>query len=195
MDIFAGNRFIIQSELTENEDALGIMDANMKPICYVKHEHSWKGPEGKAGEIMGKRSQMRTTDVRLEGIDGALLGEIHEIPTGLMRVIRKWNVYNAQGRLKGAVKEKPKFVGSDWVLDNVEGTTVATVKGDQKNHDYQVVTADKYQQAIARCSMINKDSYGVDLRVSNLDPFLVLNYVVVLDLVKTSMVFQRRRGF
>jgi uncharacterized protein YxjI len=192
MGIFAGSRFIILSELTEIKDALGIMDANMKPICYVKHKHSWKGPEGKAGTMIGKR--MRTTDVRFEGIDSALLGEIHETPTGIMRVTRKWNVYDAQGEFKGAVKEKPKFVGSEWVLENVEGTTVATVKGDQKNHNYQVITADKYQQAIARCSFVNKDSYGVDLMLSNLDPFLVLSYVVVLDLAKTSIVI-RGRGF
>lgn len=192
MDIFVGNNFIVQSGLIDSKDVLGIVDASMKPICYVKHEHSWKGPDGKAGAMIGKR--MRTTDVRFEGIDGAALGEIHETPTGIMRVIRKWNVYDVQGKFKGAVVEKPKFVGSDWVLENVEGTTVATVKGDQKNHDFQVVTADKYQQVLARCSVVNQDSCRVELMLSDFDPFFVLSYVVVLDLAKASMVI-RGRGF
>ncbi|MBZ5529771.1 MAG: hypothetical protein LAN71_17990 [Acidobacteriia bacterium] len=191
MDIFVGNNFIVQSGLIDSKDVLGIVDASMKPICYVKHEHSWKGPDGKAGAMIGKR--MRTTDVRFEGIDGAALGEIHENPDRY-HGNKKMERLRCARQFKGVVVEKPKFVGSDWVLENVEGTTVATVKGDQKNHDFQVVTADKYQQVLARCSVVNQDSCRVELMLSDFDPFFVLSYVVVLDLAKASMVI-RGRGF
>jgi uncharacterized protein YxjI len=186
MDIFGRTRFIVQRQLTDFKDTLGIMDADMKLLCYVKHQHSWKMPRVWKG--MPIASRVRTTDVRLEGIDGALLGEIHEIPTGTMRMIIRWEVYDEKGGFKGAVKEKPKFIGSDWVLENAEGNVVATIKGDRKKHDYEILTADRYEQAIARCFIISENSYGIDILLSNLDPFLVLSYIVVLDLAKMAIV-------
>lgn len=176
----------MQRQLAGFEDTLGIMDADMRLLCYVKHQHSWKMPQVWKG--MPITSRMRTTDVRLEGIDGALLGEIHEIPSGTMRVIRRWEVYDEKGDFKGAVKEKPKFIGSDWVLENAGGDVVAAIEGDRKKHDYEILTADRYKQTIARCFIISENSYGIDLLLSDLDPFLVLSYVVVLDLAKAAMV-------
>jgi hypothetical protein len=133
-------------------------------------------------------NRMQTTDVRLEGTDASLLGEIHEVPTGPMRVIRNWRIYNEKHEFKGAVKEKPKFIGSGWVLESPEEIVVATAKGDRKKHNYEVLTADRYMQTIARCSNIDDKSYGAEILLSNLDPFLVLCYIVVLDLAKTVYV-------
>jgi len=185
MDFFGRTRFIMQRQLAGFKDTLGIMDKDMKLLCCVKHQHSWKMPQVWKGMPIARR--MRTTDVRLEGIDGALLGEIHEIPTGTMRVIRRWEVYDEKGDFKGAVKEKPKFIGSDWLLENTEGDVVATTEGDRKKHNYEILTADRYKQTIARCFTISENSYGIDLLLSNLDPFIILSYIVVLDIAKDAM--------
>jgi uncharacterized protein YxjI len=175
----------MQRQLPGFEDTLGIMDADMNLLGYAKHQHSWKEPQD--WQSMGKRVWMKTTDVRLEGIDGTLLGEIHEFPTGMMRVVRRWEVYDGREAFKGAVKEKHKFIGSDWVLESTEGNVIAIAKGDRKKHDYEILTADRCEQAIARCSSISENSYWVDILLSNLDPFLVLSYIVVLDLAKSGI--------
>ena len=73
----------MKCESNNFEDTLDILDMDMNPLYHVKHQHSWKD--------MGLASRMKTTDVRLEEIDGTLLGEITEIPVPQMpiRVIRK----------------------------------------------------------------------------------------------------------
>ena len=185
-DIFANNRFIIQRKMTDGEDTLEIMDADMRHLCYVKHQHSRKTPKELFIPIAGG---MRVTDARLEEIDGSLLGEITEIPIDLMRATSKWLVYDEKGVFKGAVKEKPKFVGSDWVLESAEGDVVATIEGNRKKHNFEVLTADRYKQVIARCFNISESSYEVEILLSVLSPFLVLSYVIVLNLVETGHVF------
>lgn len=185
-DIFASNHFIIQRRIAGGEYTLEIMDANMKHLCYVKHQHSWKTPKELVIPIAGG---MRATDARLEGIDGSLLGEITEIPVGVMRVTSKWLVYDEKGVFKGAVKEKPKFVGSDWVLESAKGNVVATIEGNRKKPDFEVLTADRYKQVIARCFTVNENSYEVEILLSDLSPFLVLSYAIVLNLAETGHVF------
>jgi uncharacterized protein YxjI len=185
-DIFASNRFIIQRNMTDGEDTSEIMDADMRHLCNVKHQHSWKTPKELVIPIAGG---MRITEARLEGIDGSLLGEITEIPVGLMRVTSKWLVYDEKGVFKGAVKEKPKFVGSDWLLESREGNVVATIEGNRKKHNFEVLTADRYKQVIARCFSISESSYEVEILLSDLSPFLVLCYVIVLNLAEKGHVF------
>ena len=131
---------------------------------------------------------MRTTDARLEDTDGSLLGTITEVPVGLLRVVRKWLINDEKNVFKGAVKEKPKFMSSDWLLENVEGNIVATIKGDRKKHNYEILTTDMYRQVIARCLAKNESSYELEVVFSSFDPFLILCYVIVLDLVKTATV-------
>lgn len=89
-----------------------------------------------------------------------------------------------KGELKGALMEKPKFIGSHWVLESPKGKEIAIIKGNRKKHNYEVLTKDK--QTIARChrdETREKDSYIVDIPSSDFDPFLVLSYVVALDYV------------
>ena len=183
MGVFSRNRFIVQPKLKDVKDTGGIMDADMNLLCYVKHHHSWKES--------GVMREMKTTGIRLEGVDGALLGEIHENPElSWVRVIRAWGIYDAKGELKGVVEEKMKFIGSHWVLESPEGKKIATIKGNRKKHKYEVLTTDK--QPIARCYPINKDTYSVDIQRSDFDSFLVLSYIVVLDRVTSWRV---ERGF
>ena len=183
MGIFSRNRFIVQPKLKDVKDTGGIMDADMNLLCYVKHGHSWKES--------GVMREMKTTGIRLEGVDGALLGEIHENPElSWVRVKRVWGIYDAKRELKGVVEEKMKFIGSHWVLKSPDGDELATIKGNRKKHKYEVLTKDN--QSIASCNPINKDYYSVDIQRSDFDSFLVLNYIIVLDHVSSWRV---ERGF
>lgn len=205
MEIFKRNRFIIQHNLKDFKDTDGIMDTGMNPLCYVKRQQSWKSMVlpwvakipvlNMLWQIPSRQQQMETTDIQLRAVDGTPLGEIHETPVfQWVRMIRKWQVYDAKGEYKGAVKEKPKAVGSDWVLESVEGMVIATSEGDRKKHDCQVLALDK--QVSARCqpeeAVSEEDSYGVDILRSDSDPLLVLSYISVLAHVSAWRVERRR---
>ena len=176
------NYFVFKHE--QKNDSISVLGGDSKPLCAVIHDHSMKMPQV-WGNVPIPR-EMRTTDVRIEGKDGELLWEIHEFPTGTFRLIRKWKVFDEKGTLKGVVTEKPKFMGSDWVLENVDGKLLAVAEGDRKKHNYEIVTPDRSKQCIARCTSLDKDSYRVELMFSNVDSLLVLSYVIVLDLAKTA---------
>lgn len=189
MDFSEKTNLVLKHEQKNSKDTISILGADFEPCCLATYDHSWKIP--KIWNDVPTNRRKRSTDVRLKGKEGKLLGEIHEIPTGTLRLIRKWEVTDEKGVSKGLVTEKPKFVGSDWVLENVEGNLLAIIEGDRKKHDYEVVTPDRGRQTIARCSSLDKDSYRLEIMVSNIDSFLVLCYVIVLDLAKTPAVIER----
>jgi hypothetical protein len=186
LEVFSGHwSFIVQSKLKDRKDTGVFFDLNMGLLAYFRHEHAWRTP--RAPFKIGK--QARTTDIYLESVDGNLFGEINEIPPKLftMRLIRKFEIYNDKKELVGVVREKPKAFGSDWVLENLEKTTIAMMVGDRKKKDYEIQTPGG--QVIASCfrgSSFDKDSYKVDVLGGGVDLFLVLCYVVVLDLAKTA---------
>ncbi len=192
MSIWERTNFVFKRDKKDSEDSISVLGGDSNLLFSVKHDHSMKMPQV-LGNVPIPR-QMRTTDVRIEGKDGEVLGEIHEFPTGTMRLIRKWEVLDGKGAPKGVVVEKPKFVGSDWVLQNVEGNLLAVTEGDRKKHNYEIVAPDKGKQCFARCTSLDEGSYRIEIMVSNIDPFLVLSYVIVLDLAKTAFVTEGRKG-
>jgi hypothetical protein len=190
MSFSEGTNFVFKHEEKNFRDTISILGGDSKPLWSVNYDHSMKMPQ-MWGNVPTNR-QMRTTDVRIEGKDGKLVGEIHEIPTGTMRLIRKWEVFDGKDICKGVVVEKPKFIGSDWALESVEGNLLAVAEGDRKKHNYEIVTPDRGKQCIARCTSLDESSYTVEMMVSSLDSFLVLSYVIVLDLAKTVAAIKGR---
>ena len=185
MKIFSGrDQFIIKSKIKDLKDTGGILDNSMGVLAYFKHTHSWKNPGGSRFNI-GK--QAKTTDVVLETTDKTVLGKIHEIPPPLMsmRLIRKFRVHNNKEELIAVVREKPKFRGSDWILENPNEEVIAITKCKWKKKDYEIVSKEKHGIArVYRDSSLDKDSYKVSIFGSYIDLFLILCYVVVLDLAK-----------
>lgn len=188
------SNFIVKSKLKDLRDTGGIFDSNMRVLAYFKHEHTWRTPRGP----IRIAKQARATDIYLESFDGNLFGEINEIPPKLvsMRLIRTFEIYNDKKELVGVVREKPKAFGfPDWVLENVEEKAIACMVGDRKKKDYEIQTPDG--EFLARCfrdSSLDKDSYKVERRIvgGGVDLFLLLCYIVVLDLAKTGWI--RREG-
>lgn len=178
-EVFGRTQFIVQKQ-PELKNTICILDPAMKTLFYAKHQHSWKTPYVKGIALPNR--EMRTTDVLFEGVDGVLLGEIHEIPPDGVRLIKRWQIFNEKGQLKGTVKTKPKFIGNDWVLESADGNVTFTLVGNRKKHDYKIVTADSYRQTIASCSVVDKDSFEVDIMLTQFSPFLILSSIIALEL-------------
>lgn len=194
LEVFSGHQsFAIVSELKDLKDTGGIFDLNMGLLAYFRHEHNWRTPRGPV-KIW---RQARATDIYLESVDGILLGEINEIPPKLftMRLIRNFEIYNDRKELVGAVKEKPKAIGSDWVLEDLDGKVIAVVAGDRGKKEYEIQTPDgqvlvkSFREVIDRIfrdSKLNIDSYRVDVSGWDVDLFLLLSYVLVLEFAKVG---------
>ena len=186
MEILGNNKsFIFQPNLEDQKDTVGIFDLDMNLLAYYRHEHTWRSPRGPIR--ISKRA--RVTDVYLESVDGTLFGEINEIPPKLFssRLIRKFEIYNDKKELVGKVREKPKMVGSDWVLENLDEKVIAVIVGDRKKKNYEIQS--RLGVVLANCfvdSSLDDDSFRVNIFKSGTDLFLVLSYVIVLDLAKTA---------
>ena len=170
-------------KLKNLKDTGGIFDLNMGLLAYFRHEHTWRSPRGP----IKIAKQARATDIYLESVDGTLFGEINEIPPKLitMRLIRTFEIYDDRKELVGVVREKPKMVGSDWELENLEKTVIALMVGDRNKKEYDIQTSNG--QVLARCfrdSSLDEASYRVDVLGGGVDLFLLLGYVLVLDLAK-----------
>lgn len=186
LEVFREYRnFVVKSKLRDRKDTGGIFDNNMELLASFRHEHTWRTPRGPVKIA----KQARATDIYLERVDGALFGEINEVPPKLfsMRLIRTFEIYDDKKELVGMVREKPKAFGSDWVLENLEKKVIASALGERKKKDYEIQSSSG--QVLAKCfrdSSLAEDSYKVDIFGGGIDLFLVLSYIVVLDLAKTG---------
>lgn len=188
LGVFNGYKsFIVKSQVENFKDTGGIFDSKMGLLAYFKHEHTWRSPRGPIK--VGK--QARATDIYLKRADDSLFGEINEIPPKLisMQLIRTFEIYDERKELVAVVKEKPKAFGSaDWVLLDLQEKVIASIVGDRKKKEYEIQSSGG--QAIARCSRdssLGKNSYRVDVfGGGDIDMFLILCYVVVLDLAKAG---------
>ena len=183
LELFGGHRsFIVVSELKDFRDTGGIFDDNMRLLGYFRHEYNLRTPRGvifgsPRRRLFGSIRRFLSMDIYLETVDGVLFGEINQIPpkVGSMRLIRSFEIYDNRKELVGVVREKLKFVGSDWVLVNLEEQVIASVFGDRKRKDYEIQTPDG--SVLARCSRdssLDRDAYKLDIVGGGVDLFLVL---------------------
>lgn len=189
-EVFGRTQFIVQKQ-PELKNTICILDPAMRTLFYAKHQHSWKTPYVKGIPLPNR--EMKTTDILFEGVDGVLLGEIHEIPPEV-RLIKRWQIFNEKGELKGTVKTKPKFIGNDWTLESASGNVTFTIVGNRKKHDYKIITKDNYRQNIASCSVTDKNSFAVDIMLTVFSPFLILSFIIILELF-TSITEIRGPGY
>lgn len=188
LEVFRGHSsFIFQSKTKDKKKIIEIFDSKMKLLASCRHKHTWKSPAGSFRSDL----QSRTTEIILEGFDGTFLGEINEIPPQLIsfRLIRKFEIIDDKKKLLGRVREKPKFIGSTWVLEDSKEKKIAEIVGDRGGKDYRIKSPDG--ELFAKCyrdSSMDRDSYRVDVFVGWDNLFLVLSYVLVLHVAKTVWV-------
>lgn len=163
---FAGNQFIIDQKIMAMRDTYGIKDRNANLLAYVKKKIVSLGP-----------------NFWFESPDGARLGEVK----GKVVAVRPtFEVYDAQGQLVAVVKKKVlKLLGSEWWLENTSGQEVARIKGKIMAHDFTIQSPTGTPLAqISKKWVTLRDSYGVEIVGSGLDPYVILAYVVVMDHVQ-----------
>ena len=137
MEVFKDHRrFIFQSKSKDHKNTIEILDLNKRFLVYCNHKHRWKTPDGP----FKINKQARATDIYLESFDKKFLGEINEIHPQLfsMRRIRKFEIYDQNKILVGTVREKPKFIGSDWQLEKTNNETIAFMVGNRKKKTYKI---------------------------------------------------------
>jgi hypothetical protein len=194
MEVFKGHSsFIFQKKPKGHNNIVEIFDSRMRLLASCKRKRVWKSPDGP----FKINKQAYSSDIFLEDFSGRILGEINEIPPQMfsMRLIRRYKIYDDDTRLIGVVREKPKAFGSTWVLfDRNEENLIGEIVGNRKKKNYKIESSrDEVLVKCYRDSSLDSNSYRVDTFVGWDRLFLVLCYVLVLDLAKT--VFVTRSGW
>ena len=163
---FLGNEFIIEQKIVAMRDTYGIKDRNGNLLAYVKKKMVSIGP-----------------NFWFESPDGTRLGEVK----GKVVAVRPtFEIYDTQAQLIAVVKKKMlKLLGSEWWLENASGQEVARITGNITAHDFTIESP-----AGAALAQIHKkwvsvrDSYGVEILSSDLDPYTILAYAIAMDHVE-----------
>jgi hypothetical protein len=181
------NRFIITSKLKDDKNVGSIRGTDQEILTYFVHKDVWKPHDRWRGGIFG-RPEYKTTDIRIESVDKTLLGEIHEFPifrwmTSNGPFIRRiWEIHRVKTGLEGVVRDKASLFSSDWILETIVGETISSIRGNRWKKNYEILS--KRKKTFARCyrgKLMDKNSYFLDIQRFEIDLFLLLSYVIVLD--------------
>jgi uncharacterized protein YxjI len=163
---FSGTEFIIEQKIMTMRDTFGIKDRNGNLLAYVKKKIVSLGP-----------------NFWFESPEGARLGEVK----GKVIAVRPtFEIYDTQGQLLAVVKKKVlKLLGSEWWLENSSGQEVARIKGNITEHDFTIQSAAGTALAQIHKKWVSvRDSYGVEILSSDLDPYVILAYAIAMDHVE-----------
>jgi len=164
--VFAGSEYIIEQKIVALRDTYGIKDRNGNLLAYVKRKMASIGPK-----------------FWFETPDGSRLGEVN----GKVLTVRPtFEIYDTQGKLLAVVKKKVlKLLGSEWWLEDSSGQEIARIKGNITEHEFtiQSPSGDPIAQIHKKWVSV-RDSYGVEILNSELDPYVVLAYAIAMDHVE-----------
>jgi uncharacterized protein YxjI len=163
---FTGTEFIVEQKIVTMRDTFGIKDRNGNLLAYVKKKIVSLGP-----------------NFWFESPDGTRLGEVK----GKVLAVRPtFEIYDAQGQLLAVVKKKVlKLLGSEWWLESASGQEVARIKGNITEHDFTIQSSAGTALAQIHKKWVSvRDSYGVEILGSELDPYIILAYAIAMDHVE-----------
>jgi uncharacterized protein YxjI len=160
---FSGNAYIIDQKIIAIRDTFGVKDRNGNLLAYVKQQLVSFGPKFWYEDTSGQR-----------------LGEIH----GKVLAVRPtYEIYNSQGQMVAQVKKKiVSLLGEKWWMEDSSGQEIAKIKGNVWEHDYAI--QDMSGQPIAQIHkkwVSVRDSYGIEIFSTSIDPYLILSYAISLD--------------
>jgi len=160
---FSGNAYIIDQKILAIRDTFGVKDRNGNLLAYVKQQLVSFGPKFWYEDSGGQR-----------------LGEIH----GKVLAVRPtYEIYNSQGQMVAQVKKKiVSLLGEKWWMEDSSGQEIAKIKGNVWEHDYTI--QDMSGQPIAQIHkkwVSVRDSYGIEIFSTSIDPYLILSYAISLD--------------
>jgi uncharacterized protein YxjI len=163
---FTGTQFIVEQKIMAMRDTFGIKDRNGNLLAYVKKKIVSLGP-----------------NFWFESSDGVRLGEVK----GKIVAVRPtFEIYDTQGQLLAVVKKKIlKLLGSEWWLENASGQEVARINGNITEHDFTIQSPEGTALAQIHKKWVSvRDSYGVEILSSGLDPYTILAYAIAMDHVE-----------
>jgi uncharacterized protein YxjI len=161
--VFSGNQYIIEQKIVALRNTFGVKDRNGNLLAYVKKQIVSFGPK-----------------FWFETPDGARVGEMH----GKVLTVRPtFEIYDTQGTIVAIVKKKIlKLLGSEWWLENATGQEIARIKGNILQHDFTIQSPSGTQIAQIQKKWVTvRDSYGIDILTSDLEPYLIIAYAIAMD--------------
>ena len=174
---FTGREFIIEQKIVAMRDTFGIKDRNGNLLAYVKRKIASIGPQ-----------------FWFESPNGARLGEVK----GKVVTVRPtFEIYDIQNQLVSVVKKKVmKLMGSEWWLENPSGQEIGRIKGNITAHDFAIQSPTGAPIAqITKKWVTVRDSYGVEILGSELDPYVILAYAIAMDHVEYKQSSGVKIGF
>jgi len=159
---FSGSEYIIEQKILAMRDTFGIKDRDGNLIAYAKKRIVSWGPQ-----------------FWFESPDGSRLGEMR----GKVLTVRPtFEIYDSQGLVAIVKKKMLKLIGSEWWLEDNSGTEIARVKGNITEHDFIIQSHSGSQIAQVHKKWVSvRDSYGIEISTHDIDPYVIVAYVIALD--------------
>jgi uncharacterized protein YxjI len=160
--IFSGNEYIIEQKIAALRDTFGIKDRNGNLLAYVKKKLVSWGPQ-----------------FYFETPDGTRFGEMR----GKVLTVRPtFEIYDKQGLVAVVRKKLLKLLGSEWWLIDSNGTEIGRIKGNITEHEFAIQSPSGAQVAQVHKKWVSiRDSYGVEIQSQEIDPYIILAYVIAMD--------------
>jgi uncharacterized protein YxjI len=170
--VFSEKEYIIEQKIAALQNTFGIKDRNGNLLAYVKKKLVSWGPQ-----------------FYFETPDGTRLGEMR----GKVLTIRPtFEIYDQQGLAAVVRKKVMKLLGSEWWLEDSRGTEIARIKGNISEHEFSIQTSSGTQVAQIHKKWVSvRDSYGLEMQSLDIDPYIVLAYVIAMD----NTQFKAGKGF
>ena len=159
---FSGSEYVIEQKILAMRDTFGIRDRDGNLIAYAK-----------------KRIVSWEPQFWFESPDGSRLGEMR----GKVLTVRPtFEIYDSQGLVAVVKKKMLKLIGSEWWLEDNSGTEIARVKGNITEHDFIIQSPSGSQIAQVHKKWVSvRDSYGIEISTHDIDPYIIVAYVIALD--------------
>jgi len=159
---FAGNEYIVEQKIAALRDTFGIKDRDGNLLAYVKRKIVSWGPQ-----------------FWFETYEGTRFGEMR----GKVLTVRPtFEIYDSTGLLAVVKKKILKLLGSEWWLEDSSGKELARIVGNVTEHDFSIQSPTGSIVAKVHKKWVSiRDSYGIEILVQDLTPFVIVAYVIAMD--------------
>jgi uncharacterized protein YxjI len=160
--ILSVNEYIIEQKIAALRDTFGIKDRSGNLLAYVKKKLVSWGPQ-----------------FLFETPDGTGFGEMR----GKVLTVRPtFEIYGKQGLVAVVKKKVLKLLGSEWWLEDSTGKEIGRIKGNITEHDFSILSPSGSQVAQVHKKWASiRDSYGVEIQSQEIDPYIIIAYVIAMD--------------
>jgi len=163
--VFSDKEYIIEQKIAALRDTFAIKDRNGNLLAYVKKKLVSWGPQ-----------------FYFETPDGTGFGEMR----GKVLTVRPtFEIYDQQSLVAVVRKKVLKLLGSEWWLEDPSGSEIGRIKGNITEHEFSIQSPSGASVAQIHKKWVSiRDSYGVEIQRQEIDPYVILAYVIAMDHVQ-----------